>query len=104
MEDDEYMDFLDDTTKESKKSNKEKSKKEFVEGCYEAYDLLASKGKAAIEGTEVTAIQTAINRMTALFIMNEDYERCQFLKRYVELHLPGLEIKPDMSIQEDLYT
>jgi hypothetical protein len=80
----------------------ETTKKEFIEGCYEAYDLLASKGKSAIENTDVNAIESAINRMTALFILREDYERCQFLKKYVELHLPGIDIKPDMNVQKEL--
>jgi hypothetical protein len=80
----------------------EKSKKEFIEGCYDAYDMLVSKGKEAIEGTDPKSIGTAINRMTALFLIREEYERCEFLKKYAKEHLPGFEIKPDRSVEKEL--
>ena len=80
----------------------ERSKKEFIEGCYEAYDMLVSKGKDAVEGTDAKSIATAINRMTALFLIREEYERCEFLKKYVKKHLPGFVINPDKSVEKEL--
>jgi hypothetical protein len=80
----------------------EKSKKEFIEGCYDAYDMLVSKGKEAIAGADPKSIGTAINRMTALFLMREEYERCEFLKKYAKQHLPGFEIKPDGTVEKEL--
>lgn len=95
-------DELEDRANELKRMLIEKSKKEFVEGCYEAYDMLATKGKAAITGSDPRSIHTAINRMTALFLIREEYERCKFLKTYVEQNLPGYEIKPDPSVEKEL--
>lgn len=80
----------------------EKSKEEFVKGCYEAYDVLVNQGKAALVETDVKSIQKAINRMAQLFLMNEEYERCSFLKQYVKTHMPEFEITPDPSVIKEL--
>ena len=85
-----------------KKEFIERSKKEFIAGCYDAYEMLSLKGKEAIHGTNPKEIQTAINRMMALFVINEEYERCQFLKSFVSKHMPGFEITPDNNVQKEL--
>ena len=87
---------------ELKKKIVEKSKREFVKGCYDAYEMLSTKGGDAIQGTNPKEIQTAINRMMALFVIKEEYERCQFLKSFVDKHMPGFEINPDNSVQKEL--
>jgi hypothetical protein len=87
---------------ELKKQIIERSKKEFVAGCYDAYEMLSTKGKEAINGTNPKDIQRAINRMMALFVINEEYERCQFLKSFADKHMPGFEISPDNSVQKEL--
>lgn len=79
-----------------------RSKEEFIEGCYEAYDLLATRGQEALKEAELSSIQKAINRMTSLFIIKEEYERCQFLKKFVDEHMPGFQITPDNDIEKDL--
>jgi hypothetical protein len=38
----------------------------------------------------------------ALFVINEEYERCQFLKSFADKHMPGFEISPDNSVQKEL--
>ena len=80
----------------------EKSKKEFVAGCYEAYEMLITNGQEAINGTNPKEIQKAINRMMALFVIKEEYERCQFIKSFVDKHMPGFEITPDNNVQKEL--
>lgn len=80
----------------------EKTKKEFIEGCYEAFDILMNDGPKALEEAEASSIQRAINRMTSFFIMKEEYEKCQFLQSYVSKYMPGFVITPDESIQRDL--
>lgn len=95
-------DELEDRANELRKMLIERSKKDFIEGCYDAYDMLATKGKEAILGSDIKSIHTAINRMTALFLIREEYERCKFLKTYVEQNLPGYEIKPDPSVEKEL--
>jgi hypothetical protein len=79
-----------------------RARKEFIEGCYDAYDLLATRGEQALEGAEIPAVQRAINRMTAFFITKEEYERCDFLKRYTEKHMPGFVINPDWEVEKEL--
>lgn len=97
-DDDNQMDRLE----EMKRKVIEKSKKEFVKGCYDAYEMLATKGGEAIEGTKPKEIQTAINRMMSLFLIKEEYERCEFLKKFAQQHMPGFVINPDKSVQNEL--
>lgn len=79
-----------------------RARREFIQGCYEAYDLLATRGEEALDGAEIPAVQRAINRMTAFFITKEEYERCEFLKKYTEKHMPGFTITPDWEVQTEL--
>jgi hypothetical protein len=99
---DEEDDDQEEIANELKKKIIERAKKEFVAGCYDAYEMLSTKGKEAIQGTNPKEIQTAINRMMALFVINEEYERCQFLKSFVSKHMPGFEITPDNNVQNEL--
>ena len=102
FEDDEDDDLLGSKINEFERARLEKAKLEFIEGCYEAYDMLVSKGAQVINETPTSEIQTAINRMTQLFLINEEYERCNFLKKYVNEHMPEFEIKPDPSVIREL--
>jgi hypothetical protein len=102
MYDEEDDDDQEEIANELKKKIIERAKKEFVAGCYDAYEMLSTKGKEAIQGTNPKEIQTAINRMMALFVINEEYERCQFLKSFVGKHMPGFEITPDNNVQNEL--
>jgi len=97
-DDDQQMDKIE----EMKRKIIEKSKKEFVKGCYDAYEMLATKGGEAIQGTKPKEIQNAINRMMSLFLIKEEYERCEFLKKFTQQHMPGFEISPDKSVQNEL--
>jgi hypothetical protein len=104
MHDDEEDDegYDEEINNELKKQFIERSKKEFVAGCYDAYELLSTKGEGAIQGASPKEIQRAINRMMALFVIKEEYERCQFLKSFVGKHMPGFEITPDNTVQKEL--
>ena len=98
-------DYDDDDLDGSEEIRKEivrRSAEEFIEGCYEAYDLLATNGQQALREAEASSIQRAINRMTSLFIMKEEYERCQFLKKFVDENMPGFQITPDRDIEKEL--
>ena len=89
-------------SREITKKQIEAQKKIFIEGCYEAYDLLTVKGKEALEVGEISSICSAINRMTALFLLNEEYERCNFLKEFVRDNIPGYTIIPDSNVEIEL--
>jgi ferritin len=100
-----FQDDEDETDHGSDELHKkltERAKQEFIEGCYQAYDLLVKDGSKTLEEAEISSIQKAINRMTSYFIMQEEYEKCQFLKRFVDENMPGFEIVPDETIQKDL--
>jgi 2-oxo-4-hydroxy-4-carboxy--5-ureidoimidazoline (OHCU) decarboxylase len=99
---DEEDEFQMEESNELNRQVIEMAKKEFIAGCYDAYEILATKGEEAIEGTDHKDIQKAINRMMALFVMNEEYERCQFIKSFVDKHMPGFEIIPDITVEKEL--
>ena len=54
------------------------------------------------KGTKPKEIQNAINRMMSLFLIKEEYDRCEFLKKFALEHMPGFEISPDKSVQNEL--
>ena len=99
MFEDEYQDHGPD---EIERDLTERAKKDFMEGCYQAYDILVKDGKGALDEAELPSIQRAINRMTAFFIIKEEVEKCQFLKTFVNENIPGFEITPDETIERDL--
>lgn len=96
---DDFEDQLEEHSKQVQQKLKEIAQKEFVEGCYMAYDMLVSKGAGALESGDMSAICKAINRMMSLFIIKEEYERCQFLANYVKQNIPGYEIVPDPTVK-----
>ncbi len=102
---DDHPYFGDDIRKKIKSTQqrmREAAVRDFVEGCYMAYGMLHVRGGDAIEEGEPDAIKMAINRMMALFLHNEEYERCAFIKSFVEKHIPDFEIQPDWKVIEDM--
>jgi hypothetical protein len=99
---DDDFDAMESEFTEAKRQALERSKEEFIRGCYDAYDLLATQGQEALNGASPKDIQRAINRMTQLFLLKEEYERCSFLKKYVDQHMPEFEITPDSSVVKEL--
>jgi hypothetical protein len=99
-EDDE--DYIPEPTRDIKKQLRQRAKQDFIEGCYSAYEILEKEGDKALEKGDLSSICRAINRMMSLFLLQEEYERCSFLKSYVETNIPGHVIEPDPHIQEEL--
>ncbi len=109
MFDDERSDdhpyFGDDIRKKIKTTQqrmREAAVREFVDGCYMAYSVLHVRGVEALEDGDPDAIKMAINRMMALFLHREEYERCSFVKFFVEKHIPDFVIEPDWKVIEDM--
>jgi ferritin len=98
----EFEDHLEEHSKKIQEKLKEIAKKEFVEGCYMAYNMLVSQGPKALESGDMSAICKAIDRMMSLFINQEEYERCQFLAKYVKENIPGYQIIPDPMVNLEL--
>jgi hypothetical protein len=82
-----------------KKKVDDKLQENFITGCYEGYDILTSMGEKALSKEDLPNIKKAINRMNTLFIMKEEYERCGWLKRFCEEHLPDHKIELDEEVQ-----
>ena len=94
--------YFEEQAKEIAERNRKETLKNFIEGCYVAYDLLANEGSRAMEGSNEESIGSAINRMTALFLEREEYERCGFLQKFVNEHMPGMEVIPDQEVMREL--
>lgn len=106
-EDDEEEEFglgeqLRNQANEFAKKLAAQSKKEFIDGCYTAYDMLVAKGGSALDDGDMAAIGKAINRMTTLFIHREEYERCKFLAEFVANHMPEHVITQEEEIINNL--
>lgn len=98
-DEEDFEDQLEQHSKDMQQKIKQIAQKEFVEGCYMAYDMLVSQGPKALESGDMTSICKAINRMMSLFIIKEEYERCQFLANYVKDNIPNHEIVPDPNVK-----
>ena len=105
-DDDDLGDGINDYFKEQAEEIAERQRietlKNFIDGCYVAYDMLAKQGSQAMEGSNEESIGSAINRMTALFLEREEYERCGFLKKFVTENMPGREVIPDPEVIKEL--
>ena len=97
-----FEDHLEQQANKVRSKIKAEAKKEFINGCYMAYDMLVSKGAEALESGDMTSICNAINRMMSLFLIREEYERCQFLKQFVDANIPNHEIVPDPMVNLEL--
>jgi hypothetical protein len=94
--------YLEEQAREVAERTRRETLKSFIDGCYVAYDLLAKQGSKAMEGSTEESIGSAINRMTALFLEREEYERCGFLQKFVSEHMPGREVIPDQNVINEL--
>lgn len=101
-EDDDFQDQLDERTKSLQQQLKARARKEFIDGCYTAYEILERDGKKALDQGDLSSICRAINRMMSLFLVKEEYEKCSFLKKYVEQNIPGHTIDPDPIVAQQL--
>jgi len=73
---------------------------EFVNGCYDAYDMIVRDGVNVITEAGETEIKKAISRMTALFTVKEEYEKCRFLVEFAKINLPNFNVEPDLEVME----
>lgn len=99
---DDFQDELEERASKVQKQLKQKARKEFIDGCYQAYSILERDGKKALEQGDLNSICRAINRMMSLFLVKEEYERCGFLQKYVETNIPGHKIEPDPTVAQQL--
>jgi hypothetical protein len=94
--------YLEEQAREVAERTRRETLRNFIDGCYVAYDMLTKEGSKAMEGSTEESIGSAINRMTALFLEREEYERCGFLQKFVKEHMPGREVIPDPNVIKEL--
>lgn len=103
MYDEEFDDDeLQERSRNLQNQLKARARKEFIDGCYTAYEILERDGPKALEQGDLSSICRAINRMMSLFLVKEEYERCGFLQKYVATHIPNFEISPDPVVSKQL--
>lgn len=99
FEDDEDDDFDEELIIREIQMEKEmKEREEFIKNCNAAYEAIKSDPDNILdEGNSATKrsnLINALNRMSALFILQEEYEKCSTLKAFVQSKIPGAELTP----------
>ena len=67
---------------------REAAKAQFVVWCNEGYEML-KEGSVLEKVADKEEANLAMRRMLGLFIDNEEYEKCQFIKKSLDKHFPG---------------
>ena len=88
-EEDEDEDFDEDLIiRETEMEKETKERKEFIKNCNDAYEAIKSDPDNIVNSenpaTKKANLVNALNRMSALFILQEEYEKCETLKRFAE--------------------
>jgi hypothetical protein len=65
------------------------NKQSFVDSCNEAFVVLKKVKKEKMAVSEFGGAQLAIRRMLGLFIDQEEYEKCSFLKKILDENFKG---------------
>lgn len=102
-DDEDEDDFLDEELiiKEMKAEKEERERREFIKNCNDAYEsikmdpdnILSTENPAAKKENLVNAL----NRMAALFILQEEYEKCETLKVFLESKIPDSQLTPSID-------
>jgi len=84
---------------ESEKETKER--KEFIRNCNDAYEAIKTDPDNIVNSenpaTKKDNLINALNRMSALFILQEEYEKCETLKRSAKAKIPEIELTPNVE-------
>jgi hypothetical protein len=101
-EEDDDEDFDDDLIIREMESEKEtKERKEFIRNCNDAYEAIKTDPDNIVNSenpaTKKDNLINALNRMSALFILQEEYEKCETLKRFAKAKIPEIELTPNVE-------
>jgi predicted component of type VI protein secretion system len=101
MEED-YLEQGESRIEELLNTFRKNSIQQFVDSCYEAYDLIKKEGikEEAYEDRE--EIRKALRKMLALFESREEYEKCSEVSWILESEFPGFETTPDHAYIEEM--
>lgn len=76
--------------------------KQFVDSCYEAYELIRKEGIKEESFEDREEIRKALRKMLALFESREEYEKCSEISWILESEFPGFETTPDHAYIEEM--
>ena len=101
-EEDEDEDFDEDLIiRETEMEKETKERKEFIKNCNDAYEAIKSDPDNIVNSenpaTKKANLVNALNRMSALFILQEEYEKCETLKRFAKDKIPEVELTPNVE-------
>jgi hypothetical protein len=101
-EEDDDEDFDDDLIIREMEIEKEtKERKEFIRNCNDAYEAIKTDPDNIVNSenpaTKKDNLINALNRMSALFILQEEYEKCETLKRFAKAKIPEIELTPNVE-------
>lgn len=102
-DEDEDDDYLDEELiiREMEMEKEEKARKEFIRNCNDAYEAIKSDPDTIVNednsATKKDNLINALNRMSALFILQEEYEKCETLKKFVEDKIPEQKLTPKVD-------
>jgi hypothetical protein len=101
-DEEEFEDELDDLTLlEMEKQREAMKRDEFIKNCKDAYAAIVSDPDSIVDPKATPKkkenLINAINRMSALFILEESYEKCGVLKSFMESRVPGGEFSPSVE-------
>lgn len=85
----------------SNKMSREIGKK-FREAAYKGYDLLEVSGKDAVDPNNIEEAILAIRRILGLMVIEEEYEKCQFLKEFLIKKLDAKNPEPIFDFEKNL--
>lgn len=97
-DEEEFFEEEENTIIRRKMENEEKERRDFVKYCNDAYEVIKHSPDSIIDGEDSPVkketLINAINRMSALFIIEEEYEKCTYLKKFMENRIPGETFEP----------
>jgi hypothetical protein len=100
FDDDEDEDDFDDDLiiREMEMEKEAKERNEFIRNCNDAYEAIKSDPDTIINpdnsATKKENLLAALNRMSALFILQEEYEKCETLRKFIEDKIPESSLEP----------
>jgi hypothetical protein len=99
-EDDEGFDE-DLIIREMKMEKESKERKEFIQNCNDAFKAIESDPDNILDSsnpaTKKDNLINALNRMSALFILQEEYEKCETLRKFIESKIPDVKLEPKIE-------
>jgi hypothetical protein len=103
FDDDEDEDDFDEELiiREMQGEKEIKERQEFIKNCNEAYEAIKTDPDNIVNkdnpATKKENLINALNRMSALFIIQEEYEKCEVLRKFVESKIPDHKLEPRIA-------